>query len=470
MSSLPQESHQDFYAGTSSCLAVILAAGEGTRMRSLLPKVLHKVAGRSMLGHVLESVRQAGVDTISVVVGPDREDVEKEACGAGAQAFVQRDRLGTAHAVLAARAALNAGPDEVIVACADTPLILSHSLLNLRMALHEGADIAVLGFKAQDPTGYGRLILQDHSLIAIREEREANPIEKSITLCNAGILAFRGKGLLSLLERIGNDNAKREYYLTDAIALACASGLSCRVVVASEDEVRGVNDRIQLAEAEKIMQNRLRERVLSAGVTMSAPETVFLSFDTQIAQDVTLAPYIVIGPDVTIGQGATIHAFSHLEGCQIHEKAQIGPYARLRPGTVIGSEARIGNFVEVKNTILEPGAKASHLTYLGDADIGSDANIGAGTITCNYDGLRKSRTKIGKGAFIGSNSALVAPVQIGKGAYIGSGSVITRNIPDKALALTRASLVIREGWSEKFQDRTQRNEEQQRSKAQKDQP
>lgn len=439
---------------TRSCLAVILAAGEGTRMRSALPKVLHRVAGRTMLGHVLSAVREAGATRVAVVVGPDRDDVAREATAAmpDARIFVQHERLGTAHAVLAAREALAEPADDVIVAYADTPLVTPQTFATLRSPLAGGAAVSVLGFEARNPAGYGRLIVREGQLVAIREERDASQEERRITLSNAGLMALRGDLALSLLERIGNRNAKGEYYLTDAVEVAAALGERAEAVLAPEDEVQGVNDRAQLADAEQVMQDRLRQAAMREGVTLVAPETVFFSHDTRIGRDVVVEPNVFFGPRVTVGDNVVIHAFSHLEGAEIAAGAVIGPFARLRPGAKLGAKARVGNFVEIKNTDVGPGAKVNHLTYLGDASVGQDANIGAGTITCNYDGFSKYRTTIGQGAFVGSNSALVAPVTIGDGAYVGSGSVVTEDVPADALAVARGRQAVKEGWATRFRE------------------
>jgi bifunctional UDP-N-acetylglucosamine pyrophosphorylase / glucosamine-1-phosphate N-acetyltransferase len=435
-------------------LIVVLAAGKGTRMKSDLPKVLHKVAGRSMLGHVLALASQAGAAATAVVVGPDMDNVAAEArrWSPAAEIFVQHSQMGTADAVLAARPALDAhdGAD-VIVLYADTPLIENATLDDLRAALDGGAGLAVLGFHAADPSGYGRLLTAaDGSLAAIREDREATAAEKQIDLCNSGVLAFRVPQLSRLLERIGNANAKNEYYLTDAVELARADGLSAAVVKCAEDDVLGVNARDQLAQAEAIWQRRARRALMQDGVTMIAPETVWLSYDTVIGRDCTIEPNVVFGPGVIVGPGTEIKANCHFEGALIGAGARIGPFARLRPGARLADDVHIGNFVEVKNVAMGQGAKANHLAYLGDGSVGSQANIGAGTIFCNYDGFNKHRTDIGAEAFIGSNSSLVAPVKIGDGAYVGSGSVITRDVAAGALALERSAQEERPGWAEKF--------------------
>jgi len=436
-------------------LTIVLAAGEGTRMRSSLPKVLHPVAGQSLLSHVLGAAPSGQNGSLAVVVGPDHDAVASEArrVRPGAAIFIQRERLGTAHAVLAAREAIAKGTDDLLVAFGDTPLISAATFARLRSALAEGAALAVLGFRAVDPTGYGRLVVKDGRLVAIREQADATEDEKAINLCNAGVMAFDGIKALEIIERIGNANSKGEYYLTDAVAIVRDMGLEAVVIETDEDEVRGINTKAQLAEAEQVMQTRLRQAALQSGVTMTAPETVFLSADTTFGRDVSIEPFVVIGPGVSIADGAVIHAFSHLTQATIGKGASVGPYARLRPGTVLGEGARIGNFVETKAAAIDAGAKVNHLTYIGDAHIGSGANIGAGTITCNYDGFDKHKTEIGAGAFIGSNSSLVAPVKIGDGAYIGSGSVITRDVAADALALERSEQATRPGWAKQFREK-----------------
>ena len=429
------------------CLAIILAAGEGTRMRSARPKVLHEVAGRSMLAYVLAAVREAGASEIAVVIGPGRDDVAAEIAGhpTGVSVFVQTERLGTAHAALAARPMLESLPDDVVVAFADTPLVRPETFARLRAPLAEGAAVAVLGFEAADPTGYGRLLREDGRLVAIREEKDASPAERAVTLSNAGVMALRGDVALSLLDAIGNRNANGEYYLPDAVAIAVSRGEAAAVVTAPEAEVMGVNDRRQLAAAEALLQARLREAAMLAGATLVAPETVFFSADTRLAADVLVEPHVVFGPGVTVASGARIRAFSHLEGAEVASGAIVGPYARLRPGAAIGEGAHVGNFVEVKNASLGAGAKANHLTYIGDASVGAGANIGAGTVTCNYDGFAKHRTVIGAGAFIGVQAALVAPVTVGERAYVATGSVITADVPADALAIGRARQVVKQG-------------------------
>jgi bifunctional UDP-N-acetylglucosamine pyrophosphorylase/glucosamine-1-phosphate N-acetyltransferase len=437
-----------------TCLAIVLAAGEGTRMRSSLPKVLHEIGGRSLIAHVLTAAAQAGGAEIAVVIGPDHDAVEKEARRVAPQAsvFRQTERLGTAHAVLSAREALSRGADDILVMFGDTPLIRSETLAALRGALAGGAAVAVLGFTPADPKGYGRLVMTDGQLVAIREEKDANAKERAITFCNGGLMALSGEHALTILDRIGNANAKGEYYLTDAVAIAREMGLKTAAIETSEDDVRGINTKAQLAEAEAVLQKRLRDAAMEAGVTLVAPETVFLSADTKLGKDVTIEPNVVFGPGVTVEDGATIRAFSHLEGAHVGKGARVGPYARLRPGAVLGQDVHIGNFVEIKAATIEDGAKANHLAYIGDARVGAASNVGAGTITCNYDGVAKHRTDIGKGAFIGSNSSLVAPVKIGDGSYVGSGSVVTKDVPPDSLAVGRSKQVVKEGWVKRLRD------------------
>jgi bifunctional UDP-N-acetylglucosamine pyrophosphorylase/glucosamine-1-phosphate N-acetyltransferase len=435
-------------------LTIVLAAGEGTRMRSATPKVLHQVAGQSLLAHVLAAAPSGAGATLAVVIGPDHGAVAEEIrrLRPDAATFTQRERLGTAHAVLAAREALARGADDLLVAFGDTPLITAATFARLRAPLARGAAVAVLGFRAADPTGYGRLLVEGDQLLAIREHADATPSERAITLCNAGVMAFDGRRALEIIEKIGHANSKGEYYLVDAVAIARELGLEAVVIETSEDEVRGINTKAQLAEAEAVMQARLRKAALDAGVTMIAPETVFLAADTSFGNDVTIEPFVVIGPGVAIADGAVIHSFSHIVQASIGKQASVGPYARLRPGTSLGEGARIGNFVETKAAILEAGVKVNHLSYIGDAHVGAGSNIGAGTITCNYDGFSKHRTEIGSHAFVGTNSSLVAPVRIGNGAYIGSGSVITKDVPDDALAVERSQQTIREGGAKRYRE------------------
>lgn len=437
-----------------SCLAIVLAAGEGTRMRSTTPKVLHEVASRPMVAHAVTTARAAGADRLAVVVGPGMERVATVATAAGAdEVFVQDERLGTAHAVLRARAALERGADDVVVLYGDTPLVRPETIGRVRAELAGGAEVVVLGFRTPQPTGYGRLLEVDGRLVAIREEKDASPAERAVDFCNSGIMAFRGAGALALLEAIGNANAKGEFYLTDAVEIATARGLSAVAVAGEEEEFLGVNDRAQLAICEAVFQKRRRAAVLASGVTLVAPETVVFAADTAIEPDVVIEPNVVFGPGVRIERGARIRAFSHLEGARVGAGATVGPYARLRPGADLAEDVHVGNFVEIKNGRIEAGAKVNHLTYIGDARVGAKANIGAGTITCNYDGFGKYHTDIGAGAFVGSNSSLVAPVVIGDGAYVGSGSVVTKDVPGDALAVARGRQQTHEGWAAKFRAR-----------------
>lgn len=444
---------------TSALVVVVLAAGKGTRMRSSLPKVLHPVAGRPMLDHVLEAARALEPSQTVVVVGPEGSQIAEAV--RPIPVAVQAEQLGTADAVKAARAvaepALGEGGD-VLVLYGDGPLITAKTLQRMRAAraADDAADFVWLGFRPPDPTGYGRM-LQDGAghVTAIVEEKDANQEQRQVGLCWGGLLLGKGRDLFRLLERIDNDNAKREYYLTSLVDLAGEEGLRSAVVECDADEVRGVNSRAELAEAEAILQDRLRRMAMEAGVTLIAPETVFFSWDTELSPDVTVEPNVVFGPGVRVASGARIMAFSHIEGATIEAGARIGPFARLRPGTRIGPEARVGNFVEIKAAALGAGAKANHLSYVGDAEVGAAANIGAGTITCNYDGFAKHRTSIGAGAFIGSNTAIVAPVSIGEGALVGAGSTIVSDVPDQALAVARGEQTVRPGGAERLRAKRQ---------------
>ena len=448
-------------------LTVVLAAGKGTRMRSATPKVLHPVAGLSMLGHVLRAARTAGSGVTAVVVGPGMEVVAREARreAEDIDVFVQEQQLGTGHAVLAARRLLERHQGDVLVLYGDTPLMTGATLKRLRGALDDGAAVAVLGFHPVDPSGYGRLLTDAAGqLVAIREEKDATTEERQVGFCNSGVMAFRTPALVALLDRICNDNAKGEYYLTDAVEIACADGLKAAAISCPETEVMGVNSRDQLAVAEGLWQEARRRAAMLAGATLIAPGTVWLSYDTEIGQDVLIEPNVCIGPGVRIEDGVTIKANTHIqgfdaksrEGVVIRAGAEIGPFARIRPGADIGPDVHIGNFVEVKNAKMEAGAKANHLAYIGDGRVGAGANIGAGTIFCNYDGFFKHHTDIGQGAFIGSNTSLVAPIKIGDGAYVASGSVVTKDVAADALAITRPEQSERPGWAAKFRMLMQR--------------
>jgi bifunctional UDP-N-acetylglucosamine pyrophosphorylase/glucosamine-1-phosphate N-acetyltransferase len=433
--------------------AVILAAGQGTRMRSPTPKVLHKVGGRMLLDRAIDAAEGLGCSKIVVVAGAHSPEVAAHArarLGEGAVA-IQDPPLGTGHAVRAAEAALKGFAGDVVVTYADTPLLDAEAVAPLFEARAKGADLAVLGFEAVDPAPYGRLVLDhDGSLLKIVEAKDASAEELLIAASNSGVLAGPAALLFDLLSKVGNRNAKGEYYLTDVVGLARDRGLKVAVAFAPEAKVMGVNAQAELAVAEARFQEAKRAALLESGVNMVAPETVFFSWDTRIAPGVVIEPNVVFGPNVRVETGAVIRAFCHLEGCVVRAGALIGPYARLRPGADIGEEAHIGNFVEVKKVKVGKGAKANHLSYLGDGSIGAKANIGAGTIFCNYDGFDKHFTEVGEGAFVGSNSALVAPVTIGRGAYVGSGSVITRDVTPDALALERGTQGERPGWATSF--------------------
>ena len=415
-------------------IAIILAAGRGTRMRSALPKVLHPLAGRPLLRHLIASAETA-FDRLVVVIGPGMDAVA--AAAAPHPVVVQAERLGTAHAALAA--ADRFGEGDVAVLYADNPLIEPTTLRRLldRRAAGDAA-LALLTMRPADPARYGRVLTQDGYVSRIVEWAEASAAERAVGLCNAGAICAAGTDLTRWLRAVGNENVKGEYYLTDAVGIATSEGARVVAVEAPESELRGINSRSELAAAEADVQHRLRAAALDGGASMQAPETVFLSFDTVLEPDVTIGPYVVFGPGVSVESGADIRAFCHLEGCRVGAAAIIGPFARLRPGTDVRAQAHVGNFVELKAAVLGEGAKANHLAYLGDAAIGAGVNIGAGTITCNYDGVRKHRTSVGDRAFIGSNSTLVAPVTIGSGGYVAAGSTITRDVAPDALALGRA--------------------------------
>lgn len=433
--------------------AVILAAGQGTRMKSPLPKVLHPVGGRSMMDRAIDAAEGAGCDRVIVVVGTHSPKVREAAVKRVGEAniAIQDPPLGTGHAVNAARDLLKDFDGTVIVSYADTPLV-SAAVLKPVFELAEKADLAVMGFDAADPGAYGRLVMQGDNLDAIVEAREATPEQRAITACNSGILACRAELMFSLLAEVRNENSKGEYYLTDVVGLAKGRGLQPKVTMASENDVLGANSQAELAIAERVWQDGVRKGFMDNGVHMPAPETVFFSYDTQVEAGVVIEPNVVFAEGVSVAAGAVIRAFSHLEGAKVGPGALIGPYARLRPGADIGKDAHIGNFVEVKNVTIGEGAKANHLSYLGDGSVGPKTNIGAGTIFCNYDGYFKYRTVIGAGAFIGSNSSLVAPVTIGDGAMTASGSVITRDIPADAMAVARGQQVEKAGWAKAFRD------------------
>lgn len=440
---------------TRTCLTIILAAGKGTRMKSDLPKVLHPVGGLPMVMHAIHAAKTADTDKLAVVTGHGSELLNDalKANGVDAQTCIQKEQLGTANAVDAARSVIDEGFDDVIAMFGDTPLVRPETLIEARAKLKAGADVVVIGFETENPFGYGRLVVKDEQLTAIVEEKEANEAERAITFCNGGLMAFNGRTLGGLLDNIDNNNAKGEFYLTDAVAVANAQGLQVEAMVASEEDVLGVNNRAELANVEQIWQQRIREKHLLDGVTMTAPHTVFFHHDTKIDAGVIIEPNVFFGPNVHVEKGAKIRAFSHLEGASVGVNAEVGPFARLRPGANLSEKSKVGNFCEVKNADIAQGAKVNHLTYIGDAYIGAGANIGAGTITCNYDGMNKFKTTIGEGAFVGSNSSLVAPVTIGDNAYIASGSVITNDIPQDAVGFGRARQETKPGLAVKLRAR-----------------
>ena len=432
--------------------AVVLAAGKGERMYSSKPKALHEIAGREMVAHVIGTLDELAPERIVCVTGPGMEEVA--AAAAPARAVLQPEPLGTAHAVMATREALDGFEGGVLVLFADTPLLRAETMQALADAVNGGAAVAVLGMRSAAANEYGRVVLDSAGKPeAIVEWHDAGPEARALPVCNAGVMAVDGRRLFPLLDRVGNDNARGEYYLTDIVALARAEGLETALVEAPEEEALGVNSRAELARAEAVLQRRLRARAFEAGVTMPMPETVYLSHDTRFGRDVTVGPYTVFLTGVTVEDDVDIRAFCHLEGAVVRSGARVGPYARLRPGADVGPGAGVGNFVEVKNAVLEAGAKANHLAYIGDAFVGAEANIGAGTITCNYDGFRKHRTEIGAGAFIGSNTALVAPVSIGPGAVVGAGSTVSRNVEADALMVVRAQQTERKGWAARLRMR-----------------
>jgi bifunctional UDP-N-acetylglucosamine pyrophosphorylase/glucosamine-1-phosphate N-acetyltransferase len=434
---------------------LVLAAGKGTRMRSNRPKVLHPVAGRPMIGHVIAAAEALGANPVIVVLAPGMDAVARTV--EPHEIAIQTQQRGTADAVKAARDLLSQFTGDVMVLYGDCPLIRSETLETLRKERRNEA-ITVLGIRVAGNSPYGRLILgKDGTLERIVEALDADEKERAVDLCNSGVMLIDGAHLFALLDSIGNDNAKGEYYLTDLVGAARRAGLVCRVVEAPAEEALGVNSRAELAAAEAAMQARLRQKAMDDGVTLIDPQTVWFSFDTKLGQDVTVEPNVVFGTGVSVGNNVQIGAFSHIDRAVIQDGAVIGPFARLRPGAHIGLDAHIGNFVEVKNAQIGNGAKANHLAYIGDAEVGAGANIGAGTITCNYDGINKHRTVIGAGAFIGSDSILVAPVTVGAGAFVGAGSTITDDVPAEALAIARGRQFIKQGWAAKFRAKVRPN-------------
>jgi len=432
---------------------IVLAAGQGTRMKSAKPKVMHEIAGLPIVGHVIAAMKGAGIARIVVVTAPDSESVREFARGLDCEIVVQQQQLGTGHAANCAREALSDFDGTLIVTYGDHPLFTAKTF-EASFKAREKPGLALVAFKPQDPAMYGRVIQDADGYVArMVEFKDANEHELEVPLCNAGVISADAKSFFRWAGKLKNDNRQREYYLTEIPILARAEGKKTAVVIADEREVLGVNSRLELAHAERAMQERLRTRALEAGAGLMAPETVFFSHDTVLEPDCRIGPYVVFGPSVVVRSGAEIRAFSHLEGAEVASGAIVGPFARLRPGARIEEDVHIGNFVEVKNARVEKGAKANHLAYLGDARVGEGANIGAGAITCNYDGFDKHFTDIGKGAFVGTNASLVAPVKVGDGVYIGAGSVITREVKPDSLAVTRAEQKEVPGWAAKFRAR-----------------
>jgi len=446
-------------AQSDAVACIILAAGKGTRMKSKLPKVMHEVARKPMLLHVVDTALALKPQTVAVVTSPDmtsvRNALERQYKDKVANA-IQQEQRGTGDAVKAAKAALKDVTGTVLILYGDTPLIRTETLASMAALLKKNSKLGlvVLGMEIDMPNDYGRLILDKNSNVErIVEARDATAKEKAVTLCNSGVMAVRANLLFSLLGKLTNKNAKNEYYLTDIVALARKEGHSCGMIKTDSLELLGVNSRAELACAEANMQRRLRKKAMENGATFIDPASVFLACDTKLGQDVVVHPHVVFGPGVEVADNVEIRSFCHLEGAKVYEGAIIGPFARLRPGAVIGESAHVGNFVEIKQAMLERGAKANHLSYIGDANVGEGANIGAGTITCNYDGYAKHRTVIGNNAFIGSNTALVAPVIIGDGAVIGAGSTISEDVEPDALAIARAPQKQKSGWAKSFRNR-----------------
>jgi bifunctional UDP-N-acetylglucosamine pyrophosphorylase/glucosamine-1-phosphate N-acetyltransferase len=439
---------------TSPLAVIVLAAGKGTRMKSDLHKVLHPIAGRPMLEHLLASAAELAPERQVVVAGHGREQLEK-ALGERAVIAVQEPQLGTGHAVQQAKQALAGFSGDVLILYGDVPFVRAETMRAMLDRLHaeDAPAVVVLGFEPEDPLQYGRVIASDGRIARMVEHRDASDQERSCRLCNSGLMAVRSDELFSLLDRVGNDNSQGEYYLVDIVNIANADGRTCAVVVTDDaDEVAGVNSRAELAEIEARWQARRRKQAMDDGATLIAPETVWFAWDTELGRDVLIEPNVFFGPGVSVADGVTIHAFCHIEGASLATGVEVGPYARLRPGAVLQERSKIGNFVEMKKAVLGEGAKANHLTYLGDAEVGAGANIGAGTITCNYDGYFKHQTIIGERAFIGSNSALIAPVRIGADAIVAAGSAVSRDVADGELRLVRAEQLVKPGWADRFHD------------------
>lgn len=439
---------------TSPLAIVVLAAGKGTRMKSDLHKVLHPIAGRPMLEHLLASAAGLAPERQVVVVGSGRDQLEA-ALGSRAAIAVQEPQHGTGHAVQQAQGALAGFSGDVLILYGDVPFVRAETMRAMIARLHaaDAPAVVVLGFEPADTLQYGRVITEGDRIVQMVEHKDATDAQRACRLCNSGLMAVRSDELFGLLARVGNDNAAGEYYLVDIVNIANADGRHCAVVVTDDaDEVAGINSRAELAEAEGRWQARRRRQAMDDGATLTAPDTVWFSWDTVIGRDVVIEPNVVFGPGVTVADTARIRAFSHLEGATVGPGTEVGPYARLRPGAVLEEKAKVGNFVEIKNARLGKGAKANHLSYVGDAEVGAAANIGAGTITCNYDGYFKHKTVIGDRAFIGSNSALIAPVRIGADAIVAAGSAVSRDVADGELRMVRAEQLVKPGWADRFHE------------------
>ena len=442
--------------------AVVLAAGKGTRMKSATHKVLHPIAGRAMIDHLLAALAELEPERTVLVVGEAREQLEAHLAGR-AEFAVQEPQLGTGHAVQQAEAVLEGFDGDVIVLYGDVPFVRAKTMRALLDRLHadDHPAVVVLGFEPEDTLQYGRIIGSGDRISWMVEHRDADERERAVKLCNSGLLTARAKALFALLAEVGNDNAQGEYYLPEIVNIAIGEGATCAVVVTDDpDEVAGINSRAELAEAETRWQRARRAQAMADGASLIAPATVFFSWDTRLGRDVTVEPNVVFGVGVEVADNAVIHAFSHLEGAKVASGASVGPFARLRPGAVLEAGAKVGNFVEVKNAVIGEGAKANHLTYLGDATVGAGANIGAGTITCNYDGYFKYRTEIGERAFIGSNSALIAPVKIGADAIVAAGSAVSRDVADGEMRMVRAEQLVKPGWADRFHDAMKKKKDQ----------
>ena len=434
--------------------AVILAAGKGTRMKSARHKVLHPLAGRPMIEHLMAALAELAPARTVVVVGEGREQLEAQLAGR-AEFAVQEPQLGTGHAVQQAQAALTGFEGDVLVLYGDVPMVRPETMRAMIDRLHGDGEpeAVVLAFEPEDPLNYGRVIATGDQIAWMVEHNDADEGQRACRLCNSGLLAARSEALFELLGKVGNDNAQGEYYLPEIVNIAISESRNCAVISTDDpDEVAGINSRAELAAAEARWQQARRGRAMADGATLVAPETVFFSWDTRLGRDVTVEPNVVFGPGVEVADNVVVHAFSHLEGARLASGTSVGPFARLRPGAVLEEGAKVGNFVEMKQAVLGPGAKANHLTYLGDATVGAGANIGAGTITCNYDGYFKHRTEIGPRAFIGSNSALIAPVKIGADAIVAAGSAVSRDVADGELRMVRAEQLVKPGWADRFHD------------------